>query len=287
MRYARLACTLATICLLIVNPVGRSARVAAQGKAPSENLHRPLDQILDVNVRDGLVYYRALRSDRGRLDRYIASLNVAPAVYEAWSREHKMAFWLNAYDAFVLQTVIDRYPIKGSSANYPASSIRQIPGAFEQMKHRAAGRTVTLDDIEKTILPQFREPRLYLALGRGAVGSGRLRSEAFSGDRLTQQLDDVQQEFVTEQEMVKIDRAAGQVSVTPIVSWREAEFIAAYDKGATGPLAERSPIERAIVAFISPRVLPLEKEFLQKNQFKVTYHPFDWRLNDLTGGRPQ
>jgi hypothetical protein len=212
---------------------------------------------------------------------------VAPSVYEAWSREHKMAFWLNAYDAFVLQTVIDRYPIKGNSANYPANSIRQIPGAFEQIKHRAAGLSVTLDEIEKTVLPQFREPRLYLALGRGAVGSGRLRSEAFNGDRLTQQLENIQQEFVAEQEMLKIDRAAGQVSVTPIVSWRAAEFIAAYDKGATGPFAERSPIERAIVAFITLRVLPLEREFLQKNEFKVTYHPFDWRLNDLTGGRPQ
>jgi hypothetical protein len=287
MRYVRFGCTLATVCLLLVNPAGRSTPVAAQGNGPSENLHRPLDQLLDVNVRDGLVYYRALRAERGRLDRYIASLAVAAPVYEAWSREHKMAYWLNAYDAFVLQTVINRYPITGASSNYPANSVRQIPGAFEQIKHRAAGRSVTLDEIEKTILPQFHEPRLYLALGRGAIGSGRLRSEAFNGDRMMQQLDDIQQEFVTEQEMVKIDRAAGQVSVTPIVSWHSAEFIAAYDKGATGPLAERSPIERAIVAFISPRVLPLEKEFLQKNEFKVTYHPFDWRLNDLTGGRPE
>jgi uncharacterized protein DUF547 len=287
MRYVRVAYTVATACLLAVHPVNRSTAVAAQGSAPSENLHRPLDQILDVNVRDGLVYYRALRADRGRLDRYITSLNVPAAVYEGWSREHKMAFWLNAYDAFVLHTVIDRYPIRGTSSNYPANSIRQIPGAFEQIKHRAAGRSVTLDEIEKTILPQFHEPRLYLALGRGAIGSGRLRSEAFSGDRITQQLEDIQQEFVSEQEMLKIDRAAGQVAVTPIVSWHAPEFIAAYDKGATGPLAERSPIERALVAFISLRVLPLEKEFLQKNTFKVTYHPFDWRLNDLTGGRPQ
>ena len=146
---------------------------------------------------------------------------------------------------------------------------------------------MTLDEIEKTILPQFKEPRVYLALGRGAMGSGRLRSEAYTGDRITQQLDAIQQQFVSERTMVRIDRAANQVSVTPIVSWHDAEFIAVYDKGATGPLAERSAIERAIVAFISPRLLPLEKEFLQKNEFKVTYHPFDWRLNDLTGGRPE
>jgi hypothetical protein len=287
MSYARFVSIVAAACLLGVNPVMRATSIPGQDTAPPEALQRPLDQILDVYVRDGLVYYRALRSERGRLDRYTASLNVPAATYDAWSREHKMAFWINAYNAFVLQAVIDRYPIKGGSKSYPPNSIRQIPGAFEQIKHRAASRSLTLDEIEKTILPQFKEPRVYLALGRGSVGSGRLRSEAYTGDRIMQQLDAIQQQFVSERTMVRIDRAAGQVSVTPIVSWHDAEFIAVYDKGPSGPLAERSAVERAIVAFISPRLLPLEKEFLQKNEFRVTYHPFDWRLNDLTGGRPE
>ena len=43
--------------------------------------------------------------------------------------------------------------------------------------------------------------------------------------------------------------------------------------------------ERAIVAFVTPRLLPLEREFVQKNEFRVTFQPLDWRLNDLTGGR--
>jgi hypothetical protein len=286
MGHSRSCLTAVILSLVVFSPVTR-VDSRAQGAATADALHRPLDQILDLNVRDGLVYYRALRSDRGRLDRYAASLNVAPDVYESWPREQKMAFWLNAYNAFVLQTVIDHYPIRGSSKSYPANSVRQIPGAFEQAKHRVAGRSLTLDDIEKTVLPEFKEPRLYLALGRGAVGSGRLRSEAYVGDRLQQQLDDLQQEFVSEQSMIKIDRDANVVSVTPIVSWRSAEFIAAYDPGETGPMAQRSPIERAIVTFVMPRALPLEKEFLQKNEFKLTYHPFDWRLNDLSGGAPQ
>jgi hypothetical protein len=287
MSYVRFASFVAAGCLLAASPATRLASSAVQEDPQTEALHRPLDQILDVNVRDGLVYYRALRSDRGRLDRYTASLNVPGATYRAWPRERQMAFWINAYNAFVLQTIVDRYPIKGTGKSYPANSIRQIPGAFEHIKHRAAGRSVTLDEIEKTILPEFKEPRLYLALGRGAIGSGRLRSEAYSGDRVLQQLDAIQQEFVSEQTMVRIDRADGAISVTPIVSWHDAEFIAAYDPGASGPYAQRSPIERALVAFLAPRLLPLEREFLQKNEFKLTYHPFDWRLNDLTGGRPE
>jgi hypothetical protein len=258
---------------------------AAQDAPAADGLHRPFDEILDVQVRDGLVYYRALRSERAQLDRYVASLDVRPQTYDAWSREEKIAFWLNAYNAFVLQTVVDRYPIRGKAATYPPSSIRQIPGAFDRQPHRAAGRTVTLDDIEKTILPEFKEPRLYLALGRGAVGSGRLRSEAFTGARLAAQLAAVQSEFVTERTMLNVDRTADQITVTPIVSWHEAEFVAAYDPGGTGPYAQRSPIERGLIAFITPHLLPLEREFVQKNTFSVTYHAFDWRLNDLTGGR--
>lgn len=240
----------------------------------SDPLHRPFDQILDMNVRDGLVYYRALRSERGRLDRYAASLNVPAASYQGWSKPQQMAFWVDAYNAFVLETVINHYPLRGT--------IRQIPGAFEKTTWRAAGRAVTLDQIEKTILPDFKEPRLYLALGRGAIGSGRLRSEAYTGERLERQLTDIQREFVTDRNMLRIDSLANLVSVTPILSWHDKEFIAAYDK-PDPPFTARSPIERAIVAFIRPNLLPLEKEFVQKNEFKVVFHDFDWRLNDLTG----
>jgi hypothetical protein len=260
------------------------AGVAQQTEPPSgeDPLHRPLDQILDLYVRDGLVYYHALKTERARLDRYMASLNVPARTYDGWSAQEKMAFWIDAYNAFVLETVINHYPIHGRSTAYPASSIRQIPGAFEETTWRAAGRSVTLDQIEKNILPEFKEPRVFLALGRGAVGSGRLRSEAYTGERFARQLDDIQKEFVSEQPMLRIDRMTGEISVTPILSWREQQFVAAYDK-PDSRFAQRSPIERALLAFIQPNLLPLEKEFVQKNEFKVVFHQFDWNLNDLTG----
>ena len=80
------------------------------------------------------------KSERARLDGYIGQL--ATTSIEKLSRDEQLAFWLNAYNAFVLQTVINNYPIHGRTATYPENSIRQIPGAFEQTKHRAAGRSV-------------------------------------------------------------------------------------------------------------------------------------------------
>ena len=67
---------------------------------------------------------------------------------------------------------------------------------------------MSLDEIDKTILAEFNEPRLALALGRGAVGSGRLRSEAYTAARLPEQLQSIQEEFVTRQRLLKVDRAA-------------------------------------------------------------------------------
>lgn len=66
------------------------------------------------------------------------------------------------------------------------------------------------------------------------------------------------------------------------MSWREADFTAAYD--TKDPVfAQRSPIERAVVAFITPHLLPSEKDFVQKNDWKMAFFDMDWKLNDLSG----
>ncbi len=239
------------------------------------------DELLDLYVRDGLVYYRALKSERGKLDGFVASLADVPIA--SAPRDEQVAFWLNAYNAFVLRTVIDNYPIAQRTKEYPPHSIRQIPGAFERLPRRAAGQTVTLDQIEQTILPDFHDPRVYLALGRGAVGGGRLRSEAFQPGRLEAQLTDVANECVNRSQCVHVDRAANMLHVSAVFSWREKDFVAAYGGAAPEAFASRSPIERTVLAFVEARLLTTEREFLAKNQFRMAYSPFDWTLNDLTG----
>jgi hypothetical protein len=146
-----------------------------------------------------------------------------------------------------------------------------------------AGRTLTLDQIEQTVLPAFDDPRLYLALGRGAVGSGRLRSEAFSGASVERQLDDVARECATRSQCVFIDRSDKRIRISSIFSWRQDEFVKAYAAKADAVYSSRSPIERAVLVMIAPGLITIEREFLARNEFAVEYTPFDWALNDLTG----
>jgi hypothetical protein len=151
------------------------------------------------------------------------------------------------------------------------------------LSHRVGGRTLTLDQIEQTVLPTFHDPRVYLALGRGAVGGGRLRSEAFSPARLEAQLTEVANECAGRSECIQIDRQNNRVLVSSIFSWREQEFVAAYGGSAPAGISNRSPIERSVLAMVEPKLLTTEREFLAINQFQVSYKPFDWLLNDLTG----
>jgi hypothetical protein len=255
--------------------------VPSAQESPEVARTKTFDQLLDLYVRNGDVYYRAMKSERARLDGYINLL--ATASVDKLPREEQMAFWLNAYNALVLRTVVDHYPIQGRATEYPAKSIRQIPGAFERLTHRVAGRTMTLDQIETTALAGFHDPRVYFAIGRGAAGSGRLRSEAFVPARIEEQLADVAVECVNRAQCISIDRENGKVSVSSIFSWREKEFAAAYADKAPAAFASRSPIERAALAFVQPKLLATEKEFVNKNTFQLTYSKFDWTLNDLTG----
>jgi hypothetical protein len=240
-----------------------------------------IDYVLDTYVRDGLVYYRALRSDRGRLDAYVRSL--ASASIDSASRNEQIAFWLNSYNVLVLQTVVDRYPIPRRSNEYPPGSVRQIPGAFEKSAHRVAGRNVTLDQIEQTILAGFGDPRLFFAIGRGAIGGGRLRSEPFSAGSLDRQLGDVAAECLSRAQCVFVDRTANRLLISPIFSWREKAFVEVHADDADALFSTRSPLERAVMAYVGPRLLQIERDFISRNDFRVEFAPFDWSLNDLTG----
>ncbi|MGV3518043.1 DUF547 domain-containing protein [Luteitalea sp.] len=261
--------------------------VVAQTVSPADvGMHAGLDVILDTYVREGLVYYRALRAERVRLDRYVSNLDVPAAAFEAWSRPEQAAFWLNAYNATVLRTVINAYPIKGSSAQYPSDSIQHVPGAYVAKRHRIGGRLLSLEDIEKQVLPTFDDPRMYFALGRGSLGGGRLRSEAFTAARLEQQLASVAAECVSRNECFRYDPAADRIEISPIFGWRQAEFTRAWS-GDAETFAKRSPIELAVLHMVLPHVLPTEARGLRRNTFTLAYSAYDWRLNDLTDGGPR
>ena len=101
-----------------------------------------------VVTPEGKVDYEALAARRDLLDRFVALLasaspDTAPERFP--SEDHALAYWINAYNAFVLHAVMEEYPIR---------SVWKVKDGqfFDRRHHDAGGRVVSLNDIEHRIL---------------------------------------------------------------------------------------------------------------------------------------
>jgi len=113
--------------------VGRVS--AGEQKFSYDGYAEVLDKFVDD---DGMVAYKRLKKSRTGLDSFVADIGAMEKdVYRAMSRNEKIAFWVNAYNAFTLKAIIDHYPIKASgfsAMRFPSNSIRQISGVWDELK---------------------------------------------------------------------------------------------------------------------------------------------------------
>ena len=232
---------------------------------------------------EGMVNYKDLKEDREPLDRYVESLAVLdPNVYEQLSTDEKIAFWINAYNALTLQTIINHYPItKGgliSGLRFPENSIRQIPGVWDEISHRVMGREMTLNNIEHdTLRKQFSEPRIHMALVCASMDCPPLRREPYMADRLDAQLDDQARRFLASPRKFRIDRAKHIVYLSSIFKWFAPDFSVRYGKDPSqGDPSEVS----TVLEFVSLYVNAEDAQQLKTVDHKVKYIDYDWSLNE-------
>ncbi|MGD8865990.1 MAG: DUF547 domain-containing protein [Gemmatimonadales bacterium] len=250
--------------------------------------HTQLDTVLARFVQDGRVDYAALAIDREGLDLYLDEVaTVAPAEFDSWPRKEQVAFLINAYNAYVLETVIDHYPIEGSSFfkklispkrfAFPDNSIRHIDGAFDGITHKVAGRDMTLDEIEHgTLRAEYDEPRIHFALVCAAVSCPPLREEAYSGSRLDEQLDEQGRLFLNDPRLNRFELERGEVYLSKIFDWFGDDFSGYADdsiQAANGKI-------RGVLAFVSRYLRERTVEFLRSADYEVHFLSYDWTLND-------
>ncbi|MGF1495715.1 MAG: DUF547 domain-containing protein [Elainellaceae cyanobacterium] len=226
-----------------------------------------LDRYVDAS---GLVDYTSLQNNREALDRFNASLGVVTTeTYEGWDEAQQIAFLVNAYNSFTLQSIIDQTPLK--------SSIRDIPGVWRGRRWAIANQSKTLDEIEHQILrKEFNEPRIHAALVCAAQSCPPLRGEVYTGDQLDAQLDSQVQQWLDGPHGLRIDREAGQVHISAIFDWFGEDWIPTYgtDTGFTG-----NESERAVLNFVSQYVSPSDRDYLQSGDYDLKYLDYDWSLN--------
>jgi hypothetical protein len=246
--------------------------------------YEPFSKLLDkYSDLRGRFDYKKLKERRAELDIFIKSLKELPQkTYDTWPEKDKIAFWINAYNALTIKVIIDHYPITPGAANtiaFPSNSIRQIVGAWTGFKHEVMGRSVTLDEIQHTILRgQFKEPRIHFALTPASIGGPRLRREAYLGSTLDNQLTDQSKYFLREASKFYLDKQEKQVLISPIFEWYTADFEKVY---ADTPQFKRYSKEiAAVLKFLTLHLASEEVTYITSRPLKVSFLEYNWELNE-------
>lgn len=236
-----------------------------------DSSHSLFEKTLQKFNDQGLIDYQSLKAQPEDLNAYLLTLaNISETEIENWSRDEKIAFWMNAYNAFTLKAIIDHYPLK---------SIRDIDGVWKQPIYLVAGKKLSLDQIEHEILrKQFNEPRIHMALVCAAMSCPPLRENAFIGPQFDAQLNEQSRVFLSNPNNLRVDKVARKVYVSTIFDWFGDDFVKTYAP-KTG-FAKKSSKERAVLNFINGHINTKDREFLRSAQYDVEYLDYDWGLNE-------
>jgi len=234
-------------------------------------------------ARDARVDYRNLLAGRASLDAVVRSF-AAPtgAELDAWPRARQLAFWINAYNVFTLRAIVDHYPIRaGWLSVSPRNSIRQIDGVWTTLQWRAAGRTVTLDDIEHRIIrPTYREPLIHFAVNCASVSCPPLASTPYRERTLVEQLEASARRYLASPLGAVQD--GDILRVSSIFKWYGDDFIYRFQAGGSGG---GSPTERAVFGVLARYGPATLEPLLRSGRARLAYLPYDWSLIDTAGTR--
>jgi len=230
----------------------------------------------------GIVDYTSLEQNRGPLDAFVTKMaSLDRSVYDKWTDKERVAFWINAYNALTLRTIIDHYPIKPiflPSFRFPKDSIRQIPGVWDKLQFKIMGKEMTLDSMEHdTLRTNFNEPRIHMALVCAAMGRPPLRNEPYTGERLDSQLNDQTTRFLKNADKFRMDSTGGYVYLSSIFQWFGEDFIKTY---RTDKFADRGATEKSVLNFVTGHLKGRDKDFIEFGNYQIVYLAYGWTLND-------
>jgi hypothetical protein len=237
-------------------------------RAPESVDHSAFDRVLKRYVdAQGDVDYAALSQDADSvLTPYLQML--AATDPSNLDRVERLAFWINAYNAYTLKLVADHYPVESIRDIKPGAgpSIPKVNSPFKLDVGAVADTVRSLDDIEHGIIRErFDEPRIHFVLVCAAVSCPRLRQEAYTGAALERQLEDQTMTFLRTDGKNDLPAGEGEIGLSRIFKWYGEDFGDSTDD-----------LQRYLASYFDGRV----HEKLANAAYDVEYLDYDWSLND-------
>ena len=216
-------------------------------KLKKELTHASWDALLRKYVSaTGKVNYKGLKADK-KFETYLQLLKDNP-IQDNWSRNQKMAYWINAYNAFTIKLIVD---------NYPISSITKLHGGkpWDHSWIPLGDKTYTLNDIEHKILrPQFKDARIHFAVNCAAASCPPVLNRAWTATNLNSNLDKQASLFINNTDFNSIGKK--KIELSKIFDWYKEDFgdlIGYINKYATTKVNDNA---------------------------KISFKEYDWALNE-------
>ena len=215
------------------------------------------------------VRYAGMAQERASLKAYLASLSeVKKAQFDRWPRAERMAFLINAYNAFTVEKILTRYPDIGSIWDFGKLFGNPFRDEFFVLLD---GRR-SLDWIEhETLRWHYRDPRIHYAVNCASVGCPMLREEAYTGERLEAQLEDQARRFLSDRSRNRM--RDGRLEVSKIFDWFKQDFEprAQYFARYAALLTQDAQAQNAI----------------SQGNAGLAFLDYDWTLNDSRSSSPR
>jgi len=166
------------------------------------------------------------------------------------------AFYINAYNLLVINGVIQ---------NYPLNSVLDVNGFFDGKKYTVAGKSMTLNQLEKDqLLKTYKDARFHFVLVCGAVDCPPIATFAYTPEKLEEQLDQRTRRALNDPGFIKIDMGSNKASLSQIFEWYASDF------GGS---------KKAVRSYINQyRELPISANYT------TDFYNYDWSLNNKNTG---
>lgn len=213
---------------------------------------QPWTRLLKKHVdNQGFVDYKGFQKDRDQVDEFVSYLE-KQSPDDTWTVRQQLAFYINAYNAFTVQLILD---------NYPTESIKDIGSglntAFLQKNWTIGGKKFNLTGIEKGLLKQMDEPRIHFAINCASISCPKLMREAYTAAKIDKQLDKAADQFINSDKNA-ISKNPPKVSM--IFKWYKKDF---------------TQNEMSVIQFINQYA-----DTKINDNAELAYKEYDWSLNE-------
>lgn len=180
--------------------------------APTNN-HAKWNVLLQKNVsKNGIVNYKSFQKDSNQLQSYLNELS-ANVPTKAWSKNATLAYWINVYNAYTVRLILDNYPLK---------SIKDISDPWGKKFFSLGNKKYSLEEIEHEILRKMDEPRIHFAINCASFSCPNLLNEAYTEEKLEQQLVAVSKSFINDK--TKNSISPNKIEISKIFDWFAGDF---------------------------------------------------------------